>query len=64
VDSKIDDGKALSGSFQFSDFRIEGEPVLSLGGGPACVSDDAATFGIWNVAVSPSAINCGAATLL
>lgn len=64
VDVKIDDGKALSGSFQFSDFTIGGEPVLSLGSGPACVSDDAATHGSWNVAVSPSAMNCGAATLL
>jgi len=64
VDIKIDDGKALSGTFQFSDFSIDGEPVMALGGAPACVSNDAVTFGKWNVATSPSSMNCGAATLL
>jgi prepilin-type N-terminal cleavage/methylation domain-containing protein len=64
VDLKIDDSKALAGSFQFSDFRIDGVPLIALGAGPACVNDDAALFGTWNVATTPSATNCGGATLL
>ena len=64
VDIKIDDGKAFTGAFQFSDFGIDGEPVAALGGAPACVNDNATAFGRWNVATTPSAMNCGAAMLL
>lgn len=64
VDLKIDDGKALSGSFQFSNFSIDGVTVMALGSGPACVSDNASAFGAWNVATNPSALDCGAAVLL
>jgi len=64
VDVKLDDGKAFSGSFQFSNFSIEGATVIALGSAPACVSDNASAFASWNVATNPSALDCGAAMLL
>lgn len=64
VDRKIDDANALSGTFQFSDFHLDGAAIVSLGPAPACVSNVSGTLGQWNAATSPSARNCGAASLL
>jgi prepilin-type N-terminal cleavage/methylation domain-containing protein len=64
VDLKIDDDNALSGTFQFSNFALTGPAPMGLGAAPACVSDDAGTRGAWNSATSPSAEDCGGASLL
>jgi hypothetical protein len=62
VDLKIDDGNALAGRFLYSSFAISGPAPVELG--PACVSDSAANRGAWNAAISPSAEDCGGASLL
>lgn len=64
VDLKIDDNNALTGKLLFSDFAATGTPPAGLGPGPACVSNTAANLGAWNAASSPSAEDCGAASLL
>jgi hypothetical protein len=64
VDLKIDDNNALTGKFLFSNFAASGAPPLALGDGPACVSDSTANRGAWNAATSPSAEDCGGASLL
>lgn len=64
VDLKIDDNNALTGAFLFSTFAESGPPPSSLGAGPACVSDSTPHRGAWNAAVSPSAEDCGGASLL
>lgn len=64
VDLKIDDNNALTGTFLFSNFAASGPPPAALGAGPACVSDGPVNRGAWNAAVSPSAEDCGGASLL
>lgn len=64
VDLKIDDNNALTGKFLFSNFAASGAPPVALGDGPACVSNSAANRGAWNTATSPSAEDCGGASLL
>lgn len=64
VDLKIDDGNALTGKFMFSNYARTGPQLVALGHGPACVNDSPGRLGAWNVAVSPSAEDCGGASLL
>jgi type II secretory pathway pseudopilin PulG len=60
MDLKIDDGNALRGSFQFSNYAYAGAAPV----GPPSASGCADTSGNWRTAAATRPVNCGGATLM
>lgn len=60
MDMKIDDGNALSGSFQFSNYAYSGAAPV----GPPSASGCIDASGIWQAGAAPRPVNCGGATVM
>jgi hypothetical protein len=60
MDMKIDDGNALSGSFQFSNYAYSGAAPV----GPPSASGCIDASGIWQAGAAPRPANCGGATVM
>jgi hypothetical protein len=60
MDLKVDDGNALQGSFQFSNYAYAGAAPL----GPASPTGCTDAAGNWRTGAAPRPVNCGGATLM
>ena len=60
MDLKVDDGNALRGTFQFSNYAYSGAAPV----GPPSASACADASGNWNTVATTRPVNCGGATLM
>jgi hypothetical protein len=60
MDLKVDDGNALRGSFQFSNYAYSGAAPV----GPPSASGCTDASGNWRTAAATRPVNCGGATIL